>query len=127
MKQIIFTVLMFMCGFALIGCKSKSDSAKDIPKAEPNLAGPNESPLTESPTAADSDVFEIQGTVVYKNIEGGFFAIDGDDGGKYNPINLSESFRKDGLKVKLTARPRTDAMSIHMYGAIIEVVEIAAE
>ena len=127
MKQVISTVLIIVCCFALVGCKDKSDSAKDVPKVEPNVSEPNESPLTESRTTPDSDTLEIQGTVVHKNIESGFFAIDSDDGRKYNPINLPESYKKDGLKVKITARPRTDAMSIHMYGVIIEVVEIAAK
>lgn len=36
----------------------------------------------------DVDTFELHGTVVYKDIEGGFFAIDGDDGKTYDPINL---------------------------------------
>jgi len=132
MRQVIATVLILLCGVVLVGCKDKSDSANDIPKAEPNVSEANigesnESPSLGSPTIPDSDTFEIQGTIVRKNMEGGFFAIDGDDGKKYNPINLSDSFRKDGLKVKVTARLRMDAMNIHMYGAIIEVVEIAAE
>ncbi len=130
MRQVIAAVLILMCGVALVGCKGKPVSEKAIPKvepnvSEPNIAQPNASPSLESPTIPDSDTFEMQGTIVRKNIEGGFYAIDGDDGRKYNPINLSESFRKDGLKVKVTARLRMDAMSIHMYGAIIEVVEIA--
>ncbi|MFC1764915.1 hypothetical protein ACFL6U_22945 [Planctomycetota bacterium] len=132
MRHVIVAILILICGAALVGCKDKPDSAKDIPQADPNISEPNiaessESPASGSPTISDSDTFEIQGTVVHKKIEGGFFAIDSDDGRKYNPINLSESFRKDGLKVKVTARLRTDAMSIHMYGAIIEVVEIASK
>jgi len=132
MRQVIAAVFILLCSVVLIGCKGKSDSEKAIPKAEPNvsepnIAKPNESPSLQSPTLPDSDTFEIQGTIVRKNIEGGFYAIDGDDGRKYNPINLSESFRKDGLKVKVTARLRMDAMSVYMYGAIIEVVEIAAK
>jgi len=132
MRQVLSAVLILMYGVALVGCKGKSDSENDIPKAEPNvsepnIAEPNELPSSERPPISDADTFEIQGTVVQKNIEGGFYAIDGDDGNKYNPINLSESFKKDGLKVKVTARLRVDAMSIHMYGAIIEVVEIAGE
>lgn len=67
------------------------------------------------------------GNVTYKNIEGGFYAIDADDGGKYDPINLPESFKKDGLKVKVTARIKKEAMSFHMYGTIIEVVNIEAQ
>jgi hypothetical protein len=127
MKQVLSAVLIIMCGVALVGCKGKSDSENDIPKAESNIAEPNELPPSERPPISNADTFELQGTVVHKNIEGGFYAIDGDDGKKYNPVNLSESFRKDGLKVKVTARLRMDAMSIHMYGAIIEVVEIAGK
>jgi hypothetical protein len=88
---------------------------------------PNKSPSSESPIIHDPDTFEILGTVVYNNLEGGFFAIDGDNGSKYDPISLPESFRKDGLKVKVTARLRKDAMSMHMYGSIIEVVNIAGQ
>ena len=127
MKQIITALLILTCAVALIGCKDDSDSSKKTPDTEPNVSEPNESPSAESPTVSPADTFEIQGTVVYKNIEGGFFAIDSDDGSKYDPINLPESFRKDGLKVKVTARRRIDAMSLHMYGAIIEVVNITAQ
>lgn len=127
MRQVIVAVFILMCSVALVDCKGKPDSEKAIPKAGPNITEPNESPSLQSPTIPGSDTFEIQGTIVRKNIEGGFYAIDSDDGRKYNPINLSESFMKDGLKVKVTARLRMDAMSVYMYGAIIEVVEIAAK
>jgi hypothetical protein len=73
------------------------------------------------------DSYDILGTVVYKDSEGGFFAIDGDDGSKYDPISLPESFRKDGLRVKVTARLMKHGMSFHLYGSIIEVVNIARQ
>jgi len=100
---------------------------QDIQRAEPNISEPNAPPSPDRPPTVPADSFEIVGTVVHKAIEGGFYAIDGDDGRKYDPINLPESFRKDGLRVIVTARRRTDAMSLHMYGAIIEIVNIAAE
>ena len=132
MKQVITIFLILTCAVALVGCKDKSDSAKGIQETEPNVsetntAEPNVSPSFESPPTNDPDTFEILGTVVYNNLEGGFFAIDGDNGSKYDPISLPESFRKDGLKVKVTVRLRKDAMSIHMYGSIIEVVNIAGQ
>lgn len=132
MKQIIFILWILICAVSLIGCKDNSDSSKQLQNtepnvSEPNITEPNESPSSESPTIAYTDTFEIQGTVVYKNIEGGFFAIVGDDGSKYDPFNLPETFRKDGLRVKVTARLRKDVMSFHMYGAIIEIVNIAAQ
>ena len=75
----------------------------------------------------DVDTFELHGTVVYKDMEGGFFAIDGDDGKTYNPINLPDSFKINGLKVNITAKLRNDMGSIHMVGDIIEIVKIDAE
>jgi hypothetical protein len=42
-------------------------------------------------------------------------------------MNLPEAFRKDGLKVKLTAVPHPEMMSIHMYGTVIEISTIDAE
>ena len=105
MRHIVYTLLIFIGAIALAGCQNSSVPAN----------------------TSESDAFEIQGTVVYKDIEGGFFAIDSDNGKKYNPVSLPEAYRKDGLKVIIKARPSNDAMSIHMYGAIIEVVEIEAK
>ncbi len=112
MKHIIHTLSILICVVALVGCNDRIDSSQDIQNIEPNTS---------------ADTFEIVGTIMYKNIEGGFYAIDAEDGSKYNPINLPESFRKDGLKVKVTARLKKETMSIHMYGTIIEVVNIAAQ
>ena len=127
MKHIIHVLLILICVVALVSCKDKTGSSNDIQNTEPNISESNEPPSSESTIVPPADSFEIVGTVTYKNIEGGFYAIDGDNGSKYDPINLPESFRKDGLKVKVTARLKKDAMSFHMYGAIIEVVNIAAQ
>ena len=67
---------------------------------------------------------EILGTVRFKDLEGGFYAIDADDGGKYDPMDLPEAFQRDGLRVRLKARPVTDMMSFRMYGQIIKVLTI---
>ena len=128
MKHIIHALLIFIGAVTIIGCKDTSDTSTQIANTEPNVSEPNETASAESPTMPIAeDTFEIMGTVTYKHIGGGFYAIDGDDGRKYDPINLPDSFRKDGLKVKVTARLKKDAMSFHMYGAIIEVVNIATQ
>lgn len=123
MKHTIHALLIFIGAVTIIGCKDTSDTSTQIANTEPNETASAVSPTM--PIAEDT--FEIMGTVIYKRIEGGFYAIDGDDGRKYDPINLPDSFRKDGLKVKVTARLKKDTMSFHMYGAIIEVVNIAAQ
>ena len=86
-----------------------------------------EAPTSEQADTPFGDIVKIRGTVVYKDMEGGFFAIDGDDGKTYDPINLTDSFKINGLKVNITAKLRNDMGSIHMVGDIIEIIKIDAE
>ena len=101
----------------LTGCNGSPGPAATHPPSDSNVPA----------SAAEPQTLQIQGTVVHKGIEGGFYAIDADDGSKFNPLNLPETYHKDGLRVRLTARPRGDAMSIHMYGGMIEILEIEAQ
>ena len=73
------------------------------------------------------DIVKFRGTIVHKDVEGGFFAIESDDGRVYDPINLPDRFKKHDLKVNVSAKLRNDMGSIHMVGDIIEIVEIDAE
>jgi len=126
-KYIKQALMILICVVAFVGCKGKTETSENIKNTESNVSESNELPSSKSTPAQPTDLFEIVGNVTYKNIEGGFYAIDADDGGKYDPINLPESFKKDGLKVKVTARIKKEAMSFHMYGTIIEVVNIEAQ
>ena len=72
-----------------------------------------------------TDIVAIAGKVSYKDFEGGFWAIDGNDGNKYNPLNLPDSFQKNNLKVQVTAIPHPEIMSLQMYGIIIEIIDIS--
>lgn len=76
---------------------------------------------------ARADAFELKGTVVHMALAGGFFAIKGDDGKTYDPIDLPEAFRTNGMRVIITARVRNDVSSVHMVGEIIEILDIAAQ
>ena len=59
-------------------------------------------------------------------LEGGYFAIRGEDGVSYDPTNLPAEFQKDGLKVEAEARRRDDMMGIHQGGPIVQLVRIRA-
>ncbi|MFO7447282.1 MAG: hypothetical protein R6W90_13010 [Ignavibacteriaceae bacterium] len=61
------------------------------------------------------------GTVVYMDLEGGFYGIVDDEGNKYNPTNLTEEFREDSLRVKFTFRRTKQQMSIQMWGTMVEI------
>ncbi len=70
-------------------------------------------------------LLEFVGTVRWRELEGGFYAIDADDGRKFEPLNLPRDFRVDGVRVRVTAKPRPDMASIHMYGTIVEIIRIS--
>jgi hypothetical protein len=64
-----------------------------------------------------------KGTVRYLSFEGGFYGIVGDDGKNYDPINMSQEFKVDGLRVKFTANI-TDYLSFHMWGYVVQLLSI---
>ena len=74
---------------------------------------------------ADPNVIHATATVQHQDIEGGFYGLVADDGTKFDPGTLPEAFRKDGLRVKFTAR-RTNAMTTRMWGTTVEIDHIEA-
>jgi len=77
----------------------------------------------ESEDGVESGI-EIEGVIRYHELEGGFYAIQSKDGETYNPINLPEEFRQDGLPVSARLRLRDDMMGVHQAGPLVEIVEI---
>ncbi len=122
MKHVIAFLLI---GIVIAGC------AGSVPKNElPYDSGTmrfREAPPSEQADTPVGEIVKIRGTVVHKDVEGGFFAIESDDGRVYDPVNLPDRFKKHGLKVKVSAKLRNDMGSIHMVGDIIEIVEINTE
>ncbi len=69
-------------------------------------------------------VESTSGTVKFMDLEGGFFGIITASGEKHDPINLDEDYKIDGLSVSYSYKVHKDMMSIHMWGTIIEIIEI---
>ena len=59
----------------------------------------------------------ITGVVRRSELEGGFYAIRGNEGVTYDPTNLPPEFAEDGLQVEAEARRRDDMAGIHQVGA----------
>ncbi len=57
-----------------------------------------------------------KGTIHYEDLEGGFYGILADSGERYLPINLDDTFKTDGLRVKFSAYPASIA-TISMWGS----------
>ena len=80
-----------------------------------------------SPTAPEipAGAVQINGTVRYIALEGGFWAVRGDDGVTYDPMNgLAPQYQRENLRVTLVAKVRNDIAGIHMAGPIVEVLSI---
>jgi hypothetical protein len=80
-----------------------------------------------SPTEPDvpSGAIRVTGTVHYYTLEGGFWAVRGDDGVTYDPMNgLTSAFQREHLRVSMIAKVRNDMGGFHMVGPIVEILSI---
>src|SRR2546423_4334661 len=67
----------------------------------------------------------VNGTVTHMELEGGFWAIRGDDGVTYDPAGgLASEFQQQGLRVYMVARKEPAMASIHMAGPIVSIISL---
>jgi len=66
----------------------------------------------------------VTGTVKHIELEGGFYGIVGDQGNKFDPVNLPDRFKEDGLRVKACMKQLEDRVSFRMWGTLVEIIEI---
>ncbi len=65
------------------------------------------------------------GTVRLIREGNGFYGIVGDDGTKYEPLEIPVSFRVDGKRVIIRFQERKDIQSTHAWnGMVIELISI---
>lgn len=69
---------------------------------------------------------KIVGTMVYEDIEGGFWGIETDDGEKFKPVSgLPESAQEKGQRVEAEVE-RVQVMGISMWGKAVKVNALKA-
>lgn len=72
-----------------------------------------------------SGATRVVGTVRHFEVEGGFWAVRGDDGVTYDPMNgLPSRFQRDGLRVSMIVKVQKDLVGTHMVGPIVEIIQI---
>jgi hypothetical protein len=71
----------------------------------------------------DNNIVTGEGVIRYIELEGGFYGIISEDQ-RYDPINLPEDFKEDGLKIEFKLKILKDRASIHMWGKIVEIIEL---
>ncbi|MFX1390113.1 MAG: hypothetical protein ACFE9Z_08635 [Promethearchaeota archaeon] len=70
------------------------------------------------------EIIDGTGEIKYSDIEGGFYGIISDDGKSYDPLNLADDFKIDGLRVHFIGKIRTDIVTYHMWGRVMELIFI---
>ena len=66
--------------------------------------------------------FDLSGTVVYENLEMGFWGIIDIKGRKWRPVNMPEQLKTKGKKVSVTAIEIEEEFSIYMWGTPISIL-----
>ena len=73
--------------------------------------------------STDGDLVRFDGTVVYVDLEGGFYGIEAVTGERLLPLNLAEGFQRDGLAVTVHGRFE-EAMTIQQWGRPFQIESI---
>ncbi|MBN1362261.1 MAG: hypothetical protein JW993_16825 [Sedimentisphaerales bacterium] len=112
--RLAMTLLLLALVTTLGGCTSATDPGKPETTAPP--AGDSENP--------PADTLLITGTVRHIPLEGGFYGIEADNNRRYDPVNLPDEFKQDGLPVACRVRILRSRASFHMWGQLVEIVDI---
>ena len=116
--------MLLVLGIGGVGCQSSKPAGQPpASTGAPPATANNPPPTSEKP----GDTVTGTGTIIHTDIEGGFFAIKGDDGVTYDPKSLPEGFAVDGLRVRYTLKVNAGAAGIHMVGPIVDVIDIEKE
>ena len=73
---------------------------------------------------SERDIVEGEGRIRYIDLEGGFYGIISDNGAKYDPVNLPDDFKIDGLPVRFKLKILPDRESYHMWGEVVYLIKI---
>ena len=73
--------------------------------------------------APGADLISFDGTIAFQSFEGGFYGIVAEDGRRFDPIDLPQPFRQDGLAVRVQGEP-LDLATIRMWGRPLRIHSI---
>lgn len=112
---LISLLVLFVCS----GCNDEME-ASDLTSTE---AQTPTSAAQEAEKAEKQNMITVKGTIVYKQIEGGFWGLDGENGKKYMPSGINKDLLKDGMIVEVTGYVLEDVMTFQQYGQSLKVIE----
>jgi len=105
----------------------KEDAKTDKIKAQENA--PTElkaEPMTQAEAKEVSvhDSVTLKGSIIYKELEGGFFAFITESGDRYTLHGLDEDYHQNGLIVEIEGVTKPEMMTITQFGTVLEVLNV---
>ncbi len=106
---------------------NSNETKTDKMKAQENA--PTElktEPVTqaEAKEVSVNDSVTLKGSIIYKELEGGFFAFITESGDRFTLHNLDEQYHQNGLIVEIEGVTKPRMMTITQYGTVLEVLDV---
>lgn len=79
-----------------------------------------------APEIPPGQLLTTEATVRFLPLEGGCWVLEVAPGTRYEPVNLAQGFRTDGLKVHAVLRDAPNTASICMVGPLVSIDSIGA-
>ncbi len=83
--------------------------------------------ITDEDEVSDIELIAADGTVIFVDLEGGFYGILTDLGQQFYPLNLDEMYSQDGMEVTFVAQVKDDIVTAQMWGIPVEIMAVAEQ
>lgn len=134
-------VALLTASLSLTACSGEEESGENLMAEKSSNAMPEKAPqpaskelpttLTAKPTpepiAKDvsvDDEVTLTGSIIFKELEGGFYAFIAESGDRYTLHNLEEQFQQNGLIAKVTGVPKPKMMTFTQFGTVLQVTSV---
>lgn len=142
MKSTALTIVALLtASLSLTACSGEEESGENLMAEKSSNAMPEKAPqpaskelpttLTAKPTpepiAKDvsvEDEVTLTGSIIFKELEGGFYAFIAESGDRYTLHNLEEQFQQNGLIAKVTGVPKPKMMTFTQFGTVLQVTSV---
>jgi hypothetical protein len=64
---------------------------------------------------------KLTGKVAFRDLEGGVWVLEGDDGRTYELVGGDRKMLRDGVRVQVEGELRRDAVTVAMIGPVVSV------
>ena len=142
MKSTALTIVALLtASLSLTACSGEEESGENLMAEKSSNAMPEKAPQpaskelpttlsakpTPEPIAKDvsvDDEVTLTGSIIFKELEGGFYAFIAESGDRYTLHNLEEQFQQNGLIAKVTGVPKPKMMTFTQFGTVLQVTSV---